>query len=49
MQLWRIFVVSESFRDITFSCVRGLGVVRYLVQVFVVLAYVYSFAVSSAV
>ena len=43
IQLWRIFVISESFREITFSCLRGLGVVRYLVTAFMGVFYSYAY------
>ena len=35
--------MNESFRDIVFSCFRGLGAVSYLVLIFVIFFYSFAF------
>ena len=42
--LWRIFVVSPSFRDLCYSVTRGLGTVSSLLFVFMIIFYVYAYA-----
>lgn len=39
--------MSESFRDIVFSCFRGLGALKYLVSVFVIFFYSSAYAAHS--